>query len=73
MRRDGVSQNSLFLERHVCYALGMQLDQSKVSGAEELRAQFQELPAEAGASNGPQLCRSCFHMPAALWRHVEKP
>eukprot|EP00439_Symbiodinium_sp_Y106_P047344 s4177_g6.t1 len=47
MRRDGVSQNSLFLERHVCYALGMQLDQSKVSGAEELRAQFQELPAEA--------------------------
>ncbi|OLP78966.1 Pentatricopeptide repeat-containing protein, chloroplastic [Symbiodinium microadriaticum] len=47
MRRDGVSQNSLFLERHVCYALGMQLDQSKVSGAEELRAQFQELPAQA--------------------------
>ncbi|CAE7194681.1 PGR3 [Symbiodinium natans] len=47
MKKDGVSQNSLFLERYVCYALGMQLDQSKILGAEALREQVQGLPAEA--------------------------
>ena len=78
MRRDGVSQNSLFLERHVCYALGMQLDQSKVSGAEELRAQFQELPAQARLAKGRRregtpavlwwalLGSNCFHTPGPL-------
>ena len=52
MKKDGVSQNSLFLERYVCYALGMQLDQSKILGAEALREQVQGLPAEAGCGRG---------------------
>ncbi|CAE7673862.1 unnamed protein product [Symbiodinium pilosum] len=46
MKSDGVAPNSLFLERHVCYALGLQFEQSTVTGADELRAKVQDLPAE---------------------------
>ena len=47
MKSDGVSPNSLFLERQLSYILDLPREEGKVTGQDELQSHLQGLSAEA--------------------------